>query len=59
MCNNQLKVKSCRDVFRTWSYNDPQIKKVFILQGWLIPFWIGNFVGVKMRCEEACVEAEQ
>jgi hypothetical protein len=27
-----------------------EVKKVFILQGWLIPFWIANFV-------VACVEA--
>ena len=25
-------------------------QKVIILQGWLIPFWILNFVVVKMRC---------
>ena len=35
------------------SYNpgSPIIQKVFILQGWLIPFWITNFIVVKIRCE--------
>ena len=25
---------------------------MFILQGWLVPFWIANFVVVKMACVE-------
>ena len=32
----------------------PKEQKVFILQCWLITFWIVNYVVVKMRCKSFC-----
>ena len=54
--NKLIRVKSIMQV--CFSNNDIN-QNVFILQGWLILFWIENFVVVEMSISVACVEAEQ
>ena len=52
-----LKGKTMQERFSSFATYSSIDQKVFNLQGWLIPFWITNFVVVKIIV--AYIEAEQ